>query len=105
MGNLSDKNREKTLFKIHERAQMRAKKKLRQAKFIQMIFIPLNHKQRAQKLQRLLSSHAMFVSKSLILLSKNQIKNYDFSPPQVAKMSVTNAKISVTKFASKCHKL
>ena len=28
-----------------------------------------------------------------------------FSPPQVAKMSVTNAKISVTKFASKCHKL
>ena len=28
-----------------------------------------------------------------------------FSPPQVAKMSVTNAKMSVTKFASKCHKL
>ena len=33
-------------------------------------------------------------------------KSKVFPPPlQVAKMSVTNAKISVTKFASKCHKL
>ena len=32
-----------------------------------------------------------------------QRKNYEFSSFQVAKMSVTNAKISVTKFASKCH--
>ena len=37
--------------------------------------------------------------------SDPQRKNYEFSSFQVAKMSVTNAKISVTKFASKCHKL
>ena len=37
--------------------------------------------------------------------SDPQRKNYEFSSFQVAKMSIPNAKISVTLFASKCHVL
>ena len=40
---------------------------------------------------------------NLVALAED-FQNQVFAP-QVAKMSVTNAKISVTKFASKCHKL